>query len=148
MGIIIFVNAVFVGAEIELDIRDSQKFRRLVRNLEQFFVLTYAVELLIRWFGRQIGRSWKLFWTPWIIFDAIVLAVGLLTIVIAEMMPRYVVILRVLRLLRLVRVVRRVMLPLWKLVDGAFQALPLLLYSLMMLIGVSYPFACLIGEVV
>lgn len=158
VGLIILVNAVFIGVELELDLQGEA--HASFTWLEHMFLAIFVLELTIRFVadGRPILQSW------WYRFDLLVVGLGVLkkwvvTPIIVSVasnrdlgfdLASQFSVLRALRLMRLAQMLRLFAHfgELWKICRGMVQAAQAGL-SAFVLVSVSvYIFACVGVEVI
>jgi voltage-gated sodium channel len=160
-SLVIFVNSVIIGVEIEMDIQNQDSSS--IQDTENIFLLIYIVELSLRFLG--IGR--RSLRNPWTVFDLVLVIVGVATTwillpilrlvrqggggtpAVAELLQQ-VLIFRTVRLLRLVRALRLigVFKPLWKLVQGMLNSMSTMFSALVLILLTIYIFACIGGELI
>jgi len=159
MGIVILVNAVLIGFEIDLSIANEEAFLlNLLFGLDYLFLTIYILELTFRFLagGPSILRN------AWIRFDLVLvllgISAGILSVISLAVLDAGVsgvrdfldkiIILRILRLCRMVRAIRMFgkWHTLWKLVQGVMNGVETLGSTMVMLFFSIYVFACVGAE--
>eukprot|EP00811_Abedinium_folium_P005102 NODE_1469_length_2465_cov_10.558597.p1 GENE.NODE_1469_length_2465_cov_10.558597~~NODE_1469_length_2465_cov_10.558597.p1 ORF type:complete len:698 (+),score=183.72 NODE_1469_length_2465_cov_10.558597:39-2096(+) len=159
MGVVILVNAVLLGIDSELDMRNASP--PWLDSLEHVFLVIYIIEISIKLLDRGIQECMQ---KGWFIFDLVLVALGVsYTWVVkpitvhaigasesdGEIFQR-VIALRLLRLLRMIRALR--MLPFlkasWRMVSGLLDSWSTMLSMLLLLVLVLYLFACFGLEII
>lgn len=159
MGIVILVNSVLIGIEIDLSITgENENLLNWLFGIDFLFLFIYVLELLLRFLAG--GR--RIIFDNWIKFDVVLVTIGLisglLTIIglmasgggvsgIRDYLEK-IIILRILRLCRMVRAVKMIgkWQTLWKLIQGASRGMRTLGSVLVMLFFSIYVFACIGAE--
>jgi len=163
IGVVILMSSVSVGVEIQCDLEGNVNCSRRTHNLEHVFLVVFIFELFIRAFGD--GSS--ILKSGWFRFDAVLVAIGVISSWVIEPIVwnvlasdgyrasvteeqfldilSQVLILRVLRLLRLVRALRlfEQFQEMWKLANGLVCSLRTVLSACVLIVLTVYIFACL-----
>jgi voltage-gated sodium channel len=148
MGIVIFLNAVSVGYQLELE--SSEPYATSpdhMKYLENVFVFIYTTELLVRYFVYKAVA----FKSSWVQFDSFLVTIAWMTIFfeaafgMAGLVPGG--FFGILRLFRVVRVVRAFRLiaqfrTLWLLCRGLAASAQTIFYTFGLLLLILYIFAC------
>jgi len=126
--------------------------------LEHVFLIIYTVELALRFFAFGLSALK----TPWVFFDLILVAMGILSVYVVGPIVSYVqskhgdnsvqdsmaglLVLRMLRLFRLARVVRLLVIfkTLWVLIRGLIGSAGTISYTFCLIFLILYIFSCMI----
>lgn len=161
MGVIIILNSVTIGIEIQLALDNNSS--PFLQRLEHAFLAIFLAELMLRMQAHGSGCCSN----PWIMFDSVLVFVGVLSSWIVEPILEsgdsswvgeagfidvvsQVLIIRFLRLLRIVRTLRllHVFQELWSLCRGLMQAFRTVLSACVLIILVVYILGCVAVEVI
>lgn len=147
IGAVIFANALTIGAELTLRVRDETSV--VITALEQLFLSIYIGELGIRFFCLRL----QCLKDNWVKFDCVLVFTGCVTAWILEPIGTSlgpIVLLRMTRLLRLARTVRLLVKfrDLWMLVRGLLNSAGTMFYTCVLLIIILYVFACAAMELI
>lgn len=152
VGFIIVLSALSIGAELSFELEGMDTLAFTV--LEHMFLICYIGEFALRWkaWGRDCLKS------TWIRFDVFLILIGVLTFWILEpalskeTMRGFgpLMMIRTLRLLRLFRAIRFFahVKEFWVLVRGFLSCLPMVLYTMTIIVCCLYVFACLGVELI
>mmetsp|Transcript_72368 Transcript_72368/g.192930 ORF Transcript_72368/g.192930 Transcript_72368/m.192930 type:complete len:453 (-) Transcript_72368:97-1455(-) len=143
IGLIIILNALFIGLETDLGSRDPEISQRVVWYVfENIFCLIFFIELMLRFYYHQL----QYFASAWNCLDfALVMLAVADTWMLPLVMPsgpnlRAVSTLRVVRILRLVRLIRllRMFKELWLIVNGLIESMKTLVWVSLLLLLFCY----------
>uniref|UniRef100_A0A7S0B1Q9 EF-hand domain-containing protein n=1 Tax=Pyrodinium bahamense TaxID=73915 RepID=A0A7S0B1Q9_9DINO len=149
VGVIIFLNAICIGAELEYSIQGEDT--PMLQAFEYVFLVSYTLELALR----GLADGVKCFRDNWIKADAVLLVVGWGSKVLDAIAPGVdglgpIIIVRSLRLMRFLRAVRMVgrWKTLWKMVSGVMGSAETLASTFITLVFAVYIFTCFSLEIV
>jgi len=159
MGCVILLNSIMIGLEAESELVNGDL--RLFRVFEQFFLVTYVVEIGLRLFAHR----WACLESGWVRFDAALVSLGVLSWLAERVIEGMsdqegnaglqdamapLMVLRVLRLLRLARAVRLLVQfrMLWMLVRGLLSSAGTMWYTFVLMNLMLYLFACAAVELI
>lgn len=152
-GLIILVNLVMVGVELEMGLSTPGFYEKAVwpHIAERIFLAIYFVEVVLRW----VAGGWSNFKDPWFWMDLFLVALGIFALVLAPLFGgsndlgiERLLVFRGLRLLRLVRALRMVnhFKIMWRLVYGLLTAAETILATSALIL--VFMFSCVAVEVI
>lgn len=156
IGCIIFLNAVCIGLEIDMNVRKvEQNFvMTLLQVAEPCFLAVYSLELVMRFLADRHGAVRS----GWVLFDLVLVVVGLTSQILVPLasvtstpgLLQQLTLLRVVRLLRLVRALRLIkqFKGLWRLVNALLNSFDAILSTLALIILVVYVAGCIGVELI
>lgn len=153
IGILILVNSLLVGAEIELGLRDIEL--PWMQPLDTAFIVVYCIEIGMR----LIGSGWRqCFADGWFLLDFVLVVVGVITGLAISVsggggdlgLLESVLVIRAMRLLRLIRALRmlKYFRTVWRLVYGLLTSHNAMFSTLALILLTLYIFACLGVELI
>jgi len=157
--IVILVNMICIGIDIETHIRAEKSF--VLSLLDHVFLSIYVFELT----SRFAAEGLKCFRNPWVVFDLLLVFLGVsiswIMIPLSDIMggvshnsslssAKRVLLLRFARLVRLIRALRfmQLMKSLWRLTAGMINAWNTIFSMALMLTMAIYVFSCLGAELI
>lgn len=149
VGVVVFVNALTIGIELSLRMEGVEgEGTKLLSVLDKCFLGVYVAELSLRLFSMHLACLKD----HWVKFDATIVLCG----AASEAMPEtyeglgVLTVLRMARLFRLVRAIRLLAAfrDLFVLVRGLLDSAGTVFYTLLLLIGILYVFACVGVELI
>lgn len=154
-GMIILVNLVLVGIEVEMGLTTPGFYEKALwpHIAERIFLAIYTVEVLLRW----VAGGWSNFKDPWFYQDLFLVALGIFALVLAPLFGgsndtgfERLLVFRGLRLLRLVRAFRMVnhFKIMWRLVYGLLTCGETILSTVALIMISLFVFACCAIELI
>lgn len=154
-GLIILVNLVMVGVELEMGLSTPGFYEKAVwpHIAERIFLAIYFVEVVLRW----VAGGWSNFKDPWFWMDLFLVALGIFALVLAPLFGgsndlgfERLLVFRGLRLLRLVRALRMVnhFKIMWRLVYGLLTCGETILSTMALILVSLFVFACVAIELI
>ncbi|CAK0796268.1 unnamed protein product [Prorocentrum cordatum] len=159
MGLLIILNTVSVGVEIQSSLDGDTAVQGVLDILENILLLGFLVELVIR----MMANGWDCWSNLWFLTDFVLVFVGVIAAWVVKPalhissnsveeldLIQQLLVVRILRLIRLVRAMRLIdyFQELWKLTKGLITSGRTVISALIMVIIVIYGFACLGVEVI
>lgn len=160
---LIFINAVFIGVETEVNWQGRSQHSELWMGMEIVFTGLFTVELVLRIFAHR----WAFWLQWWNIFDAILVGLAFSdTVVIGIFLAKFtaedsqnledsseidvLIVFRVVRLLRLARLIRllRFFKELWLLASGVLSSVRTLTWTLVLMVLTIYVFAIILTRII
>merc|ERR1719487_1490582 len=156
IGAVIVLNSIVIGLESQTELHGGNTIT--YQRMEHVFLFIYTLELAMRFYAYGLAC----FRNSWVIFDLIVVTLGLFSTYVIEPVLDYAgannneedffSMLLVLRIFRLAKIVRTVRLlsqfrALWMLVCGLLSSAGTMIYILVLLIIIIYVFACMGVEI-
>lgn len=148
--LMVFVNAVYIGVETELNRPTDGKENDVWFGFEVFFTVFFMLELMVR----IVGQGSDFLRYGWNIFDFLLVTISTGDLVISSLLQgrggdgaegnlEFVNIMRILRILRLARLIRllRFFKELWLLVAGVIHSFRTLTWTLVLMVLTIYVFA-------
>ncbi|CAJ1405750.1 unnamed protein product [Effrenium voratum] len=159
-GLVVVTNAVFIGIEVQEQIRTGDHTNELLSTVSYFYTVVFLVELLVRFFAYGIWHFiWSEDWT-WNLLDSIIVLSSVTEIILQFLSVssgtsmhgiaglkafRIIRMVRLFKTVRLMRVFRFVM-ALRTLVSSIFHTLKSLFWALVLLVLIVYVFALLFAQ--
>jgi voltage-gated sodium channel len=151
IGAVIVLNSIVIGLESQTELYGGNTIT--YQRMEHVFLFIYIVELALRFYAYGLAC----FRNSWVIFDLVVVTLGLFSTYIIDPVLDYAgandeedffsmfLVLRIFRLAKIVRTVRLLsqFRALWMLVCGLLSSAGTMMYILVLLVIIIYVFACM-----
>ncbi|CAK0875049.1 unnamed protein product [Prorocentrum cordatum] len=162
IGLIIVLNSLMLGVEIQCDLDGNAACTQRAHDLEHIFLSIFTVELVIR----VLADGWNNFRSRWFLFDLSLVMMGVFSTWVVHPIVENtsddapgrllldivskVLVMRILRLTRLVRALRifEQFQEMWKLANGLLRSFRTVMSACIMILLTVFVFACLGVELI